>query len=238
MTTITPASEPPPNEEYSTWLHPISCNGSVSLTVPHPSFTINSRLLPSRSMGQPGFYRTGTVSFYISTRLVGVNGQAPTSATQKGNSLKHYRPPSVIGFSPFTRRLGRSLDKLCNIFYGEEYKRCVGELRNDDLMSLVDYLDKVRHRITPRLYLNLRRLSILSTLPVSLSGNAYGNSEIYVAPGRFSRPRTLFRPQLSISIISLSPREVLGTSSKGPSTDQRFASNVLGYTPRAALMKP
>ena len=40
-------------------------------------------------------------------------------------------------------------DKLCNILYGEKYKRCVGELRNDDLMSLVDYLDKVCYRIAP-----------------------------------------------------------------------------------------
>ena len=40
-----------------------------------------------------------------------MNEQAPTSAPQKGNSLKHYRPPSAIGFSPFTRRLGRSLPR-------------------------------------------------------------------------------------------------------------------------------
>lgn len=38
-------------------------------------------------------------------------------------------------------------DKLSNILYGEEYKRCVGDLRSDDLVSLVDYLDKVRCRI-------------------------------------------------------------------------------------------
>ena len=34
--------------------------------------------------GVTGFYRTGSISFYISTRLVGC-------LTQKGNRLKHYK---------------------------------------------------------------------------------------------------------------------------------------------------
>ena len=35
-------------------------------------------------------------------------------------------------------------DKLSNALYGEEFKRCVQNLQGDDLVWLVDYLDKVR----------------------------------------------------------------------------------------------
>ena len=38
-------------------------------------------------------------------------------------------------------------DKLCNVLYGEEYTKCVLILQGDDLMWLVDYLDKVRRRV-------------------------------------------------------------------------------------------
>ena len=38
-------------------------------------------------------------------------------------------------------------DQLSNILYGEEYKRCVEVLRDDDLVWLVDYLDEVSCRI-------------------------------------------------------------------------------------------
>ena len=40
-------------------------------------------------------------------------------------------------------------DQLGNVLYGEEYRQCVPNLRGDDLMWLVDYLDKVRRRILP-----------------------------------------------------------------------------------------
>ena len=75
-------------------------------------------------------------------------------------------------------------DQLCNIIYGEGYERCVGGLQGDDLVELVDYLDKVRCRVALlRLYLNQRRPSIFLTLPVTVSGNVYANSWTYVAPG-------------------------------------------------------
>ena len=42
-------------------------------------------------------------------------------------------------------------DQLCNILYGEGYTQCVPNLQKDDLVSLVDYLDKVcRHAALPR----------------------------------------------------------------------------------------
>ena len=38
-------------------------------------------------------------------------------------------------------------DKLCNVFYGSEYKKSVPNIQGDDLVWLVDYLDKVRRRV-------------------------------------------------------------------------------------------
>jgi len=35
-------------------------------------------------------------------------------------------------------------DQLCNVFYGEDYQKCVPNLQGDDLVWLIDYLDKVR----------------------------------------------------------------------------------------------
>jgi len=39
-------------------------------------------------------------------------------------------------------------DRICNILYGEEYQQCVPNLKNDDLAWLVEYLDKVRRRVS------------------------------------------------------------------------------------------
>jgi len=36
-------------------------------------------------------------------------------------------------------------DQLCSVLYGEEYKRCAPKLEGDDLVWLLDYLDKVPH---------------------------------------------------------------------------------------------
>jgi len=40
-------------------------------------------------------------------------------------------------------------DQLCNILYGEAYQKCVPNLRGDDLVWLVEYLNKVRRHIVP-----------------------------------------------------------------------------------------
>ena len=39
-------------------------------------------------------------------------------------------------------------DQLCDALYGEEYTQCVPNLQGDDLVWLVDYLDKVLPRVT------------------------------------------------------------------------------------------
>ena len=51
-------------------------------------------------------------------------------------------------------RLNRSSpefqDQLNNVIYGEEYRQCVQNLEGDDMVWLVDYLDKVRlHATSP-----------------------------------------------------------------------------------------
>ena len=42
------------------------------------------------------------------------------------------------------RSSSRFQDQLNNVLYGKEYKPYVDGLQNDDLVGLVDYLDKVR----------------------------------------------------------------------------------------------
>jgi len=39
-------------------------------------------------------------------------------------------------------------DRVSNILYGEEYKQWAPNLQDDDLVGLVDYLDKVRRRVS------------------------------------------------------------------------------------------
>ena len=130
-------------------------------------------------------------------------------------------------------------DQLVNIVYGEEYRQCVGALQGDNLVELVDYLDKVRCRVALlRLYLSKRRPSIFSILQVTVSGNVYLNSETYAAPGRYYQPHTSSHLQSSVSkVADLLPRAVPGISSKGPSTVQVFVSNASGCMPRMTLRK-
>ncbi|KAF9642913.1 kinase-like protein [Thelephora ganbajun] len=40
-------------------------------------------------------------------------------------------------------------DQLCNVLYGEEYTQCAANLQGDDLVWLVDYLDKTLNRLDP-----------------------------------------------------------------------------------------
>jgi len=73
-------------------------------------------------------------------------------------------------------------DRLSNILYGEEYRRFVQGLQGDDLVWLIDYLDKVhRHVALPCSPLSYHRFSMVSILPAALLGSACANSEQYVA---------------------------------------------------------
>jgi hypothetical protein len=78
-------------------------------------------------------------------------------------------------------RLNESLsgfhDQLRDLLYGEEYKQCVPNLQGDDLVWLVDYLDKVLTALPfLALHLSQYRLSMALILPAPLPGSAYMNS--------------------------------------------------------------
>jgi hypothetical protein len=89
-------------------------------------------------------------------------------------------------------------DQLCNVLYGEEYVQCVSNLQGNDLVWLVDYLDRVRRRVAlSHSLLKLRRLSVISILPVPPPGNACANSGAFVAPRGYSQHRTRFRLAIS-----------------------------------------
>jgi len=61
------------------------------------------------------------------------------------------RPPALDRLHHLDRSSSGFQDKLCNIFYGEEYQRCVPDLQGDDLTWLVNYLDEVPpHIALPR----------------------------------------------------------------------------------------
>ena len=83
------------------------------------------------------------------------------------------------------RRLDRSSpnfhNQLSNVLFGEEYGRSVPNLQGNDLVSLVDYLNKVCRPIS-LLRPQLKRVQALdiSILLVRLSRNVYANSETYV----------------------------------------------------------
>ena len=85
-------------------------------------------------------------------------------------------------------------DRLSNALYGDEYQQCVPELQGDDLVWLVEYLDKVRHRFafvdSP---LKPGRLSTTSIIVVLLSANAYASSEACAARVGNSQCRICFR---------------------------------------------
>ena len=78
-------------------------------------------------------------------------------------------------------RLNRSssefYDQLYDTLRGKEYTECVPNLRGDDSVWLVEYLDNVRPMPpspTPRF--SCRRFSTAWTLPAPLSGSVYVNS--------------------------------------------------------------
>jgi len=56
-------------------------------------------------------------------------------------------PPALQRLHRLDRSSSDFQDQLSNALYGEEYKRCVSNLQGDDLVWLVDYLDKVRRPI-------------------------------------------------------------------------------------------
>jgi len=71
-----------------------------------------------------------------------------------------------------------------------------------------------------------RRLSMLSIPPVSPSGSVCASSDIYAAIGWYCQHHIHPRLNLWMSITILQPRGIPLMCTKGPSTVQKFASNV------------
>ena len=84
-------------------------------------------------------------------------------------------------------------DQLSNVFYTREYRQSAENLSDDDLVWLVEYLDKVRPRVAfPSLHLSQYRLSTISILQVPVSGNVYTNLNGYATPRQSYLSRALF----------------------------------------------
>jgi hypothetical protein len=112
----------------------------------------------------------------------------------RGTSMSPPSPPVFQGLERLDRPSSEFNSQLSNILVGQEYKQCVPNLQGEDLVWLVDYLDKVcRPIFLSPLPLKQRRLSIVLILPVQDSRNVSASSEVYVAPGRYSQHRTHFR---------------------------------------------
>ena len=56
-------------------------------------------------------------------------------------------PPALQQLHHLDRSSPEFHDHLCNVFYGEEFQKCVQNLQGDDLVWLIDYLDKVRRHV-------------------------------------------------------------------------------------------
>ena len=85
-------------------------------------------------------------------------------------------------------------DQLCSALHGEEYTQCVQNLQGDDLVWVVDYLDKVRRRVAfPYSPLNRRRLLMVSIVPVQLSPIVYVDSEADAVLEGYFQHRTHLR---------------------------------------------
>jgi hypothetical protein len=57
-------------------------------------------------------------------------------------------PPALQQLDLLDRSSPNFHDQLSNVLYGPEYKQCVQNLQGEDLVWLVDYLDKVRRHIS------------------------------------------------------------------------------------------
>ena len=142
-------------------------------------------------------------------------------------------PPDSLVLQQLDRLDGSSpefRDQLCNILYGKEYVQCTRDLQDDDLMWLVDYLDRVcRHVALPTPRSSQRRFSVISIPPLSLPESASASSEAYAVPRGYSQHRTSFRLTSLILVPSRSPREAMVICTREPLVVRGFASNVFGF---------
>ena len=119
-------------------------------------------------------------------------------------------------------------NQLCNVLHGEEYSRCMPNLQGDDLVRLVDYLDKVRRRRVTFPNSPLKLAQALDNLDPS--GPAFRKClrELRNRCSAGGILPTSYTLSLTFSTLvpSRSRQEVVVMSTRGPLTVQGFASNV------------
>ena len=121
-------------------------------------------------------------------------------------------------------------DQLYTILRGEEYSQCARDLQGDDLVWIVDYLDKVCHCVAlPPLHSSRRRLLMVSIPRLPLPESASVSSEAYAAQGGYSQHRAFFRLIFLILVPSRSLREVMVIGTRELSVVRGFALNAFGF---------
>lgn len=83
--------------------------------------------------------------------LVGNSHPIPPTSEPPRGAFVMTSPDLLQQLRRLDRSSSRFHDQLSNVFYGEEYRRCVGDLQGDGLVWVVDYLDNVRCRVAPSL---------------------------------------------------------------------------------------
>ena len=119
-------------------------------------------------------------------------------------------------------------DQLTSLLYKKEYKDCIPNIPDEDVVWLVNYLDDACLYLSyplRRSSLDIHRFSNLfkQVLPVPRSGGAYVNSGGSAVPDNDYPSRTYSKVLSQTSADTQSPLEVLVMSTKASSTAPRFA---------------
>ena len=104
-------------------------------------------------------------------------------------------PPALQQLRHLNRSPPGFHGQLSKVLHGEEYKQCVPDLEGDDLVWLVDYLDKVRRRISSP-YSPLKSAQALDCLDPSTAASRKCLRELRTICGArgCSQRRTHFHP--------------------------------------------
>lgn len=112
-------------------------------------------------------------------------------------------------------------DQLTSLLYKKEYKDCIPNLPDEDVVWLVNYLDDVclclacALRCSPLIVHRFLKL-FKPILPVPRSEDVYANSGGSAVPGNDCLSRTYSKALFLTSADTQSPLEVLAMSTKAP----------------------
>ena len=111
-------------------------------------------------------------------------------------------PPALQQLRHLNRSSSGFHDQLSKVLYGERYKQCVPDLQGDDLLWLVDYLDKVRCRISSP-YSPLKSAQALDCLDPSTAASRKCLRELRTTCGARGMLPTSYT--LSSDLLNISP---------------------------------